>query len=791
MNRTSHHALAVRVTFLIGACAANLYSATFSDDNWTGMGGYAGAAGPVNATAVDGSGNLYIGGEFTAVGDLPVNYIAKWNGTNWSALGTGLQGTNGWANVYALMVSGSDLYAAGRFTMAGGVAANNIAKWNGTNWSALGSGIGGSNASVAYVYALAMVESNLYVAGDFTMAGGGAANRIAKWNGSSWSALGSGLNYFVGALAVSGNDLYAGGGFTKAGGIAASGIAKWDGSNWSALGSGLSDGVYALAVSGNNLYATGYSSTNIGKWDGSSWSAFDSAVGSGVGYPTALTVLGGELYAGGNWIGPASEFIYRAYVAKWTGSNWLELGSGIDCEWGESWDPQVYALTVSGTSVYAGGAFRCAGEVTAHCITKWNGTNWSALGSTYRYVSALTTTGRDVYGAGSFPAADGTQSNYVAKWNGSGWSPLGTGMVSDVSALAATGSDLYAGGSFTNVAGISANQIARWDGTNWSALGSGINGGVYALAVSGRDLYAAGLFTIAGGIAASNIARWNGTNWSALGAGVSGSIGFVRALAVSGRDLYAAGSFTMAGAIAANNIAKWDGTNWSALGSGIGRDRNDMVYALAVAGRNLYAGGYFFAAGGLPIWYLAKWDGSSWSAVGSRLLSYGEGPDIWTMAASGTDLYVGGWFATEDGDLHIAKWNGTCWSGLGSGVNGSVHALVVTDTELFLASDLFVGSVFVEGGFTTAGGKISPYLTRARIGSIVKSVATTNSTASIQLSGVTGYQYDVQRATNLNSPVIWTTITTSPLSPAPDGSFTFTDTNALPGPAFYRTRELP
>src|SRR5262245_52633400 len=42
----------------------------------------------------------------------------------------------------------------------------------------------------------------LYVAGDFTVAGDVAASNIAKWNGSSWSALGSGTNANVYALAV-------------------------------------------------------------------------------------------------------------------------------------------------------------------------------------------------------------------------------------------------------------------------------------------------------------------------------------------------------------------------------------------------------------------------------------------------------------------------------------------------------------------------------------------------------------------------------------------------------------
>src|SRR5439155_17091674 len=45
-------------------------------------------------------------------------------------------------------------------------------------------------------------------------------------DGSSWTALGSGMNGGVGALAVSGSDLYAGGGFTTAGGKASAYIAR-------------------------------------------------------------------------------------------------------------------------------------------------------------------------------------------------------------------------------------------------------------------------------------------------------------------------------------------------------------------------------------------------------------------------------------------------------------------------------------------------------------------------------------------------------------------------------------
>jgi hypothetical protein len=73
--------------------------------------------------------------------------------------------------------------------------------------------------------ALVVSGSDLYAVGRFEHAGGSAASQIAKWNGSNWSALGSGMNADVFAVAVSGSDLYAGGLFTRAGGKASTYVA--------------------------------------------------------------------------------------------------------------------------------------------------------------------------------------------------------------------------------------------------------------------------------------------------------------------------------------------------------------------------------------------------------------------------------------------------------------------------------------------------------------------------------------------------------------------------------------
>jgi len=135
--------------------------------------------------------------------------------------------------ISALTVYDAKLIAGGSFTIAGGVAANYIAAWDGSSWLALGSGTDGQ------VSALTVYNGKLCAGGYFTTAGGTSANHIARWDGSSWSAWGSGMDGPVLALTVYGSELCAGGYFTAAGGTAAFYIAAWNGSSWSALGSGM------------------------------------------------------------------------------------------------------------------------------------------------------------------------------------------------------------------------------------------------------------------------------------------------------------------------------------------------------------------------------------------------------------------------------------------------------------------------------------------------------------------------------------------------------------------------
>ena len=231
---------AFRVFFLfawvLGNCSVAAQSAP-GDEHWDYRFGLPGVDGAILAIAVQGNAT-YIGGSLcTSFGNIVATNIAKWDGQNWTALGGGISSAGQAMVIGIAPAPNGDLYAGGVFTSAGGVAATNIARWNGVGWSPLGGGVSAS------VVAIAVNGNQVYVGGGITNAGGVSVKGLACWNGTNWSSVGGGVsagtNTCVYALLMDGNNLYVGGNFTNAGGQAINGIAKWDGTNWSALGSGL------------------------------------------------------------------------------------------------------------------------------------------------------------------------------------------------------------------------------------------------------------------------------------------------------------------------------------------------------------------------------------------------------------------------------------------------------------------------------------------------------------------------------------------------------------------------
>jgi len=333
-----------------------------------------GTDGILYALASNGS-NTYVGGEFLTAGGVAANNLAIWNGMTWQAFGTG---TNGRVNAIAVASNG-DVYAGGNFTQIDGVNANNIAKWNGTTWQALGTG------TDAPVLAIEVDEYDVvYIGGTFATAGGITVNNIASWNGS-WSALTdattmvSGTGNEVRSLETDENNLlYVGGNFGVAGGNAASRIATWDGSNWGTLGAGTSGFVQAILSTPDYIYAGGnfglagnMTVNRIARWNRNTnqWEKLENGLSNSV---NALAEKEGYIYVGGSFTNALDDApnpnIIVNNIARWSENNgWEAMGEITNV----GVDQLVNALAFNDCKLYVGGNFSTAGGNTVDNFTCW------------------------------------------------------------------------------------------------------------------------------------------------------------------------------------------------------------------------------------------------------------------------------------------------------------------------------------------------------------------------------------------------------------------------------------
>ncbi|HMN41811.1 MAG TPA: GC-type dockerin domain-anchored protein, partial [Phycisphaerales bacterium] len=331
-------------------------------------------------------------------------------------------------------------------------------------------------------------DGTLVVGGDFTMVGETPINRIARWNGATWTGFGSGMNAAVRALAFlpdSGTGekrLVAGGEFTTAGGSTRNRIALWSGSAWQAMNSGMNDTVHALA-----------------------FSAMDGLV------------AGGEFTTAGTH--------GCLHVAAWTGTNWINPGGLTGT------DGPVYALLYnpSDGSTVAGGNFSTADGSGNPCANiamldtgntgMWLPMDLGTYGRVFalaRRSSGLVIAGGDFYAAGSGPSADTAG---LAGFNGSTWVSIAGGTGGTVRAIAVKpNGDLAIGGNFSSVGvgggAVSATNVAILTGSTWSPLTSGVTNAsgstasCFALAWNVNELQVGGSFDRAGGKPVRNFSRW-------------------------------------------------------------------------------------------------------------------------------------------------------------------------------------------------------------------------------------------------------------------------------------------
>jgi len=334
---------------------------------WSALesGGGNGVIGQVRALAVMDN-QLFVGGYFEQVNPgnpIDANHIASWDltGQGWSALGS--NGGNGLSNfVSDMLVVGLDLFVVGGFfdaNVGADLRVHSIARWNGQEWSKLGTGAGSGLARSAYT--LATANGYLYVGGSFTSVNRDEevpARRVARWNlaEGGWSALGGGIgddlplgDDVVYALQVTDGELYAGGSFTIAGGdqgFIANHLASWNfaDQSWRSVGTGLKqydpfvrkfsiDGAGSLYAGGGFREIGNKSSQNLGRY-ATRGELLVRVEGGGAGRvvsaPAAIDCPGTcSARIGWNNLGLIAQAAPGSYLESWTGADCDTTGTCV------------------------------------------------------------------------------------------------------------------------------------------------------------------------------------------------------------------------------------------------------------------------------------------------------------------------------------------------------------------------------------------------------------------------------------------------------------------------------
>ena len=348
--------------------------------SWSGMSAQAtdgDVNGEVESVEQGPNGELYIMGYFLdASGEASADFVARWNGSQWVGLGSGING-NGALTCFIdcylsdmAIAENGDVYIAGEFEVSGLIGEQALAKWDGVTWTSIAADIDGDIRELVFDN-----EGSLYVSGPFDNLGGiSTADSIAKWDGTNWSGLGSDgsgdgpLNRRARAMVVgSDNLLYASGGFENAGGVAAADyLAVWNGATWSSVGTysideqefepyadslliDHSSGADVLYIGG--CMEKGREDLLVAKYDGTDWVALtgieriSGCVDDMEIAPSGVLVIAGDLNSNSTGI---------TGLAAWTSGQWRPLGDNEDASY--------YSLEITSDSrVIVGGYFENLG----------------------------------------------------------------------------------------------------------------------------------------------------------------------------------------------------------------------------------------------------------------------------------------------------------------------------------------------------------------------------------------------------------------------------------------------
>lgn len=267
------------------------------------------------------------------------------------------------------------IYVAGTFTQIGGVAANNIAFWDGVTWNAMGAGGISSDTVQCIAFGL---NGEVYLGGSFTSAGGVGCTRFAQYNPATNTFIAV-QNYTAGTvmcIAVRKEDgtVYIGGSMTRTiAGRTFTGLDAYtpigtNSSKFDALSMNNSEGLGGIQVTGGGAIVNGmcFHGSNLyfcGNFTAITWYNVSIVVQPVVNF-------GFGAHNAGMW--PLRSLTTLATYGS-IGQAPIPLNTGLT---------NTFALndmieSSDGRYVYMGGVMTTSVSGTTHGVVAWDGSSWS------------------------------------------------------------------------------------------------------------------------------------------------------------------------------------------------------------------------------------------------------------------------------------------------------------------------------------------------------------------------------------------------------------------------------
>ena len=598
-------------------------------------------------------GTLTVMGDFNYLNGQLVNGLATLNeqGT-WRGYGLNAKEN---ATVTTATYYRNQLYLGGRFKSLAEMPINGVARWNGTSFEVIGSGISYDNGSQAMVSQLGVMSDTLYLAGYFDRFNNQSASGLIGWRNQQIVNVPNYTMADVSQMAIVDNSMLITHGYNGKE-LGPHSYAILQNNQWVDMPWDNPDQRHSeRALAGTNgLYRPSYANSSrtmsqLQLWQTDHWVNGISTT-LNLDYMSLTQLDNQQMYVSNN------QALYQVTPDAWQVVN---LPMQIR---------QIKTLANHNNILYLAGDFTLNGQPSS--LVRWDGTQLESLATTIRYANVASLGGQQgqpIALTSDFNPLVSGFNQKLFNWHNQAWQPLlhritpqsfeVLSVDDQTSYFAAeipvTTTDtlkrnlwqIQPDGSFSDPLGMS---VAI---STWTISGSQLLGKLYGGSLEGVLKLDQGQI--------SNLAHHGGV------------LGFYDKVLMTDNQLYAVNPSGERG-YWLTYFMKWNGINWQEIAT---LSIPDSQKSLQIVG---WRGSLYFLAHD----QLRRFNGTDSDLVAT----FDQVPNV-LVADDDNFLYVGGPFERVDNVATgtLARWDGTTWQGLAQPANNEVTQISVNDQHLYIA----------------------------------------------------------------------------------------------------------